>query len=130
MHNFKQWLAESINLTKPEDLDNFLNHAIIVCIKTHHKLQPSPLKKEIISLSELLENLQKKVRIHIVNQPLVDDKFKTNFLSLDKNEYSHRYPDFNSILKALSTLGSNYMVDKGISIELTSQLKKIYNFEK
>lgn len=125
MQSFKQWLIESINLTKPEDLNNFLDHAIIVCIKTHHKLQPSPLKKEIIDLSELLQNIQKKVKSHIVNQQLVDDKFKPKSLSLDKNEYSHKYPDFQSILKALSVLGSNYMVDKSESIALTAQLKKL-----
>ena len=130
MVNLKQWLIESINLTKPEDLNNFLDHAIIVCIKTHHKLQHSQLKTEIINLTDLLENIQKKVKTHIVNQPLVDDKFKPKTLSLDKNEYSHRFPDFKSILKALSTLGSNHMVDKKESIELTAQLKKIYSFEK
>lgn len=125
MRNFKQWLMESINLTKPEDLNNFLDHAIVICIKTHHKLQPSLLKKEIIDLSELLQNIQKKVKTYIINQPLVNDKFKPKSLSLDKNEYSHRYPNFQSILKALSVLGSNYMVDKSESLALTAQLKKL-----
>lgn len=122
---FKQWLSESINFPNPENLDEFLDYAIVVCIRSHHKLPvTNHFKNEIINLSDLLENIQKKVKFHVAHQPLVDNKFKKYSFYLHKNEYAHRFPNLESILKVLSTLGSNYLIDKADSIALTSQLKK------
>ena len=126
---FKQWFTESINFPNPENLDEFLDYAIVVCIKTHHKLPPSQLKSEIISLTDLLENIQKKVKTHVVHQPLVDDKFKKYSFYLQKNEYPHRFPNFESILKVLQTLGSNYLIDKGESIAISEQLQKLRDLQ-
>ena len=127
MDNFKQWLTESINFSTPESLDNFLDYAIINCIKTHHKLPPdSNIKKAIIELISTLEDIQKKVKKHVAIQPLVNDKFKAISPYLNKNEYPHRFPTFASVIKVISTLGSNYLLDKQDSLAISSVLQKIH----
>jgi len=128
--NFKQWLESVDTFPRPEDLNNFIGHAINVCIRTHQAMfqdAKSPKEKallnEIIALTELLQHIQKNIEDRL---PEISDADKFQGKpspSLQPNLYSHKFPDLPAVIRILQTIGGHYFIEKPSSQALSDRLR-------
>lgn len=126
---FKQWV-ESADFPEPADLSAFMNHAILVCIRTKQGLAHNPkfkdLMSEIDSLSELLQHIKQSVDARIPEEPFDTDKFQGKSIpSLAYNQFRHKYPDLSSVLQVLKTIGGHYFIEKPESLALTTKIHSL-----
>lgn len=131
---FKQWLESVDTFPQPEDLNAFIGHAIRVCIRTHQEMfadAKSPKEKalinEIISLTELLQRIQKNIEERIYDPDSTGgDKFQGKPTpSLMPNQYPHKFPTLPSVIKVLQTIGGHYFIEKPSSQALSDRLRSL-----
>ena len=129
--NFKQWICESADFPEPEDLSNFLSHAATVCIRTYqamfknaHTQKQKDLAARISELGQLLDYMHQGLESK--TEPFDVDKFQGKpSPSLNKPQYSLKYPTLQSILPILRTIGGNPAIDKATSQALSDKIQVI-----
>lgn len=130
---FKQWIFESADFPEPEDLSLFISHAATVCIRTHQSMfkiantqQKKDLVSEIVALGELLQHIHQGLEDKIPDEPFDMDKFQGKpSPTLNKPQYSIKYPTLLSIIPVLRAIGGNPAIDKPNSQALSERIQSL-----